>query len=141
MAALVHQLYATGRVLLAEKRTRAGRKREVMLRLLDWIDKNYVERISISQLAEIAEAEEKYLCRFFKEYTGNSPIDYINRLRVERACLRMAKGEASVTEAALDSGFNDVSYFCKTFKKYKGVTPREYCRMLGGSNETERVRI
>ena len=139
MAALVHQLYATGRVLLAEKRTRAGHKREVMLRLLDWIDKNYIEHITISQLAEVAEAEEKYLCRFFKEYTGNSPIDYINRLRVERACLCMANGEASVTEAALDNGFNDVSYFCKTFKRYKGVTPREYCRMLNGTEKGEGI--
>ena len=130
IAALVHSLYTTGRVKTGEQRVRTGHKRQVMLALLDWIEQNYTDRITLEQLAQVARADSKYLCRFFKEYTGNSPIDYINRLRVERACLCMAEGDGNITEAALDNGFNDISYFCKIFKRYKGVTPREYRRML-----------
>lgn len=132
IVSLLHRLYAAGRVHSLEKGLRAGHKQRVMLLLLDWIEQNYTERITLEQLAEVARTDSKYLCRFFKEYTGNSPIDYINRLRVERACLSMAEGQRNITEAALDNGFNDISYFCKIFKRYKGVTPREYRRLLGG---------
>ncbi len=134
MAALVHRLYVAGRVKTGDKHTRTGHKRQVMLLLLDWIEQSYTEHITLEQLASVAKTDSKYLCRFFKEYTGNSPIDYINRLRVERACLCMAEGDGSITEAALDNGFNDISYFCKIFKRYKGVTPREYRRMLEASH-------
>ena len=80
------------------------------------IEQNYTEHITLEQLASVAKTDSKYLCRFFKEYTGNSPIEYVNRLRVERACLCMAAGYDSLTAAALDNGFNDISYFCKIFK-------------------------
>ena len=38
----------------------------------------------------------------------------------------MTAGGKSITEAAFNSGFNDLSYFCKVFKRYKGLTPKEY---------------
>ena len=71
-------------------------------------------------------AKEKYLCRFFKEFTGHTPTDYINRLRVERACYEMKFNHLNVTEAAYECGFNEISYFSKCFKKYKGVSPGKY---------------
>ena len=134
MVELVHQCYVTGRVKQGQGAMRAGHKHRTMLDLLDWIEQNYTERITLEQLASVAKTDSKYLCRFFKEYTGNSPIEYVNRLRVERACLCMAAGYDSMTEAALDNGFNDISYFCKIFKRYKGMTPREYRRRLGNAD-------
>lgn len=129
---ILYRLYATGRVHVKEKWEQTGHRRQVMLALLEWIDANYTERITLGDLAAVAGTGEKYLCRFFKEYTGNSPVEYINRLRVERACLDMTEAGHSITRAALDNGFNDVSYFCKIFKRYKGVGPREYRRLLEG---------
>ena len=130
MMQLIHQLYATGRAGKGEGGIRTVHKHQVMLHLLDWIEQNLAEPITLKQLATVAGTEGKYLCRFFKAYTGNSPIDYINRLRIERACLCMTEGRGTVTEIAMDNGFNDISYFCKIFKRYKGITPREYRRML-----------
>ena len=83
-------------------------------------------RLTLSDLAELAQVNEKYLCRFFKEYTGQTPIDYINRLRVDRACYEMSVTGMNVTEAAFECGFNELSYFSKMFKKYKGIAPGEY---------------
>ena len=71
---------------------------------------------------------EKYLCRFFKDYTSRTPIDYINNLRIEAACHELTSGDMTITEAAIECGFNDISYFSKMFKKYKGITPREYSK-------------
>lgn len=129
---ILYRLYATGSVRVKEEREKPGHRSQVMLSLLNWIGDNYTERITLSDLAAVAGTGEKYLCRFFKEYTGNSPVEYINRLRVERACLDMTESGHSVTRAALDNGFNDMSYFCKMFKRYKGVSPREYRRAFEG---------
>lgn len=126
---ILYGLYVGGRVRVRERREETRHRRQVMLSLLDWIAANYAERITLRDLAAVAGTGEKYLCRFFKEYTGNSPVEYINRLRVERACLDMTEAGHSITRAALDNGFNDMSYFCKIFKRYKGVSPREYRRL------------
>ena len=72
---------------------------------------------------------EKYFCRFFKEFTNITPIDYINRLRIENAAHSLLEAGFTVTEAALDNGFNDISYFSKIFKKYKGVSPKRYSKI------------
>ena len=112
-----------------------------MTLVLDWIERNYAEHITLGKLAEVAGSNEKYFCRFFKEYTGNSPVEYLNRLRVERVCLAMAAGDQSITEAALDCGFNDISYFCKIFKRYKGVTPREYRHRFEEQSDLEKGEV
>lgn len=125
-AEIVYRLYVENRIRLPEKGVHTGQRRLVITSLIDWIEENYTEHLTLSRLADVAKTNEKYLCRFFKEYTGNTPIDYINRLRVERACMKLAEENFNITEAALDCGFNDVSYFSKIFKRYKGMTPREY---------------
>ena len=94
--------------------------------LLDWIDSNLTEPITLSSLAKKTGLSEKYICRIFKLYTSKTVTDYINERRIERACIEMAT--KSITEAAFASGFNELSYFCKLFKRYKGRTPSEYKR-------------
>ena len=97
-----------------------------MTLLLDKIEREYSRKITLAELSEIAQINEKYLCRFFKEFTGQTPIDYINRLRVDRACYEMTVNKLNVTETAYECGFNELSYFSKCFKKYKGVSPGQY---------------
>ena len=129
-AELIYTLYSENHIRLPEKPVTTEQRRKTIITLIDWIEQNYTEHITLATLSEVAGTGEKYLCRFFKTYTGNTPIDYVNRLRVERACLKMAEERRNVTEAAFESGFNDMSYFSKIFKRYKGVTPREYRRRL-----------
>ena len=97
-----------------------------LTRLLDWIDENYTQRITLASLAKVSGFNEKYLCRFFKEYTSYTPIDYINRLRVEKAADDMLSRHLSVTEAAYANGFNDSAYFSKMFRQIKGCSPSEF---------------
>ena len=127
---IVFLLYAEERIKLSKKHLHGNHRKETITMLIEWIEQNYTEHITLETLSEVAKIGEKYLCRFFKEYTGNTPIDYVNRLRVERACLKMTEANRNVTEAAFESGFNDISYFSKIFKRYKGMTPREYRRAV-----------
>ena len=123
--ALFSQLYGQGYIGESERGARETQAKTVMA-LLDWIEENYTEPISLELLSERVGLSCKYLCRIFKEYTGRTVVDYINKLRIDNACHEMTVKGISVTRAAYDSGFNDLSYFCKVFKHYKGVTPRAY---------------
>lgn len=97
-----------------------------IMELIDWIDKNSSEQMSLDTLAARAGLSKKYLCRIFKEYTSKTLVEYINELRIENACYELSVRGKNITEASYDSGFNDLSYFCKIFKRYKGITPKEY---------------
>ena len=119
------ELYTHGNVIESRKRPRNPQAHTVS-RVLDWLEKNYSESLSLTRIAQVAGMSEKYLCRIFKEYTGKTLIDYINEQRIENACHEMLANGKKVTQAALDSGFNDLSYFSKMFKRYKGMTPHEY---------------
>ncbi len=122
---VVYLLYKENKIRSKKKNALTSHKREMISSLIKWIEKNYTEKITLSDLAGVVNINEKYLCRFFKEYTGKSPVDYINRLRLDRACEMLIDG-TSVTETALCCGFVDMSYFSKMFKRHKGVTPRQY---------------
>ena len=135
LCALMHHLYKNGWLTLKDKNTKSGHRRKIITELLEYIEQNYTERITLDQLAKISGTNEKYLCRFFKEFTGYAPIDYINRLRVERACQQMSVENCNVITVAFDSGFNDNSYFSKIFKRYKGITPMEYKRICDKNRE------
>ena len=88
ISSLLCELYRAGAVrnVVAETK-KISHRRIVMAQLIGEIEKNYAQRITLSDLAEAAQINEKYLCRFFKEFTGFTPIDYINRIRIDKACL------------------------------------------------------
>ena len=112
-----------------EIQTRHGYRKVMQLRrVLDYIDENYSQDITLEQLAGAASMSPKYFCRFFKQMTHRTPMDYLNYQRIEHACYALSTGDAAVTDVAYACGFNDLSYFIKTFRKYKGVTPGQYRR-------------
>lgn len=94
--------------------------------VLNYIESHYTENISLEELAKEAGMSPKYFCRFFRDMTNRTPIDYVNYYRIECACEQLSTTEASITEVALNCGFNDISYFSKLFRRYKGITPRQY---------------
>ncbi len=97
-------------------------------RVLSYIEEHYTERIVLEDLAKTAGMNPKYFCRFFREMSYRTPIDYVNYYRIERACEQLSTTNASIIEIALNCGFNDISYFIKTFRKYKGLTPKQYLK-------------
>ena len=111
-------------------RRACGHQKANITVLLQWIDKNYAERITLAQMAEVINLNQQYLCRIFKEYVGCSPMEYLNRTRIDKACIEMSVNGKNATEAAYESGFYDLSYFSKVFRRYRGVSPKEYRRGL-----------
>lgn len=96
--------------------------------VLSYIEGHYGSEISLDDLAGVADMNPNYFCRFFKNMTGKTPIDYLNYYRIEKACAELAEGSKTVAEIAERCGYNDCGYFIKVFKRYKGVTPSRYLK-------------
>ncbi len=94
--------------------------------VLYFIRNCYDTPITLEDMASTAGMSPKYFCRFFKELTDKTPVEYLNTYRIERAARKLTGTDLPVTEIAFSCGFNDLSYFIKTFKHYKGMTPREF---------------
>ncbi|WP_338595280.1 helix-turn-helix domain-containing protein [Clostridium baratii] len=98
------------------------------------IENEYQNPLTLEDLSRASGMSPKYFCRFFNEMSNKTPIEYLNYYRIEIACEKLLATELSITEIALNCGFNDVSYFIKTFKKYKGLTPKKYLKSLDKPN-------
>lgn len=94
--------------------------------VLRYIEDHYAEEITLENLAAIAGMNPKYFCRFFRQITQRTPINYLNYYRIECAREQLSTTDSTITEIALNCGFNDISYFIKIFKKYMGITPKQY---------------
>ena len=94
--------------------------------VLKYIRENFAQSVTLEDMAAVAGFSEKYFCKFFKDMTGTTPINYLMAYRVERAARKLLGSDLSVTQIAFDCGFNDLSYFIKTFKTFKHTSPKEY---------------
>ena len=98
--------------------------------MIGWLEQNYAKSWKISDLAKLLCVSDGHLHRIFKEATGQSPIDYLLKLRLQRAMELLSGTHLSITEIAFSTGFNDSNYFTRQFKKVVGVTPCTYRRQL-----------
>jgi len=89
-----------------------------------YIAAHYPEKITLQQLADEAMADRYALCRLFRRYTGLSPMEFLNLHRVDEAA-KLLQGGARVTDAALQTGFSNMSYFAKIFRRYRNMAPSE----------------
>jgi AraC family transcriptional regulator len=102
-------------------------QKEYALRLnaaLDYIDRNIADDISLGKLAAVACFSPYHFHRIFSALVGEPPAEYVRRLRLEKAALRLAnEPETSVTEIALACGFSTSALFCRLFKARFGMSP------------------
>lgn len=97
---------------------------------MDYIDSNLAKTLELKTIADIACFSPFHFHRIFTFLIGETPIDYIQRLRVEKAAWKLREEEPqSVTEIAYECGFGSVSLFSRTFKKYFGMTPSQFSKV------------
>lgn len=100
-------------------------------KVTDYIDRHYMEKVSLEQLAQIACYSSKHLSKCFRDTTGLSPIRYLNTVRIERAKYLLQYSDESIGRIMEKCGFTDAAYFSRIFKKTLGYSPqvfRELCR-------------
>ncbi len=93
---------------------------------LDFIQQHFPEQLSLKDLASAAGFSEGYFCHSFKTYTGYTPFEYLNRIRIVKSCELLIRTDKKITEIATLCGFNNISYFNRTFYKVMNTTPSDY---------------
>lgn len=95
-------------------------------RMQDYIEQNKTMEITLSDLAKISLFSPWYSYRLFREYLGLTPTEYIRKLRLSQAALRLRDGEDRVIDIAFDLGFGSVDTFTRAFFREFGCNPSDY---------------
>lgn len=95
-------------------------------KIQEYIEKNYEDKITIEDLANLINVGRRTLERRFKEATNNTPVEYIQRVRIEAAKKFFEASRKNVSEVMYDVGYTDTKAFRDVFKKITGLTPIEY---------------
>ena len=110
------------------------KRRDTIQKVLLYINDNYSSKLDIATLAKIANYSDYHFLRFFKSITGKTVTQYINSLRLEKACQLLDSSNLSISEISYSVGFSDTSYFIKVFKKHYLVSPSKFKKHLVSSN-------
>ena len=95
--------------------------RERMVTLLDMLDTNFREDISLDRLAELAHLNKYYLAHTFQREYGISPITYLNRRRIEESKYMLTNTGYSLAQISELMGFSSPSYFSQCFRKSEAM--------------------
>ncbi len=96
-------------------------------RVIDYINKNLDEELSLDKLAEVASFSKFHFHRIFTAFTGDTLNDFIKRIRLQRTLMKlMMNTEMPITEIALSTGFSSSANFSRVFKDYYGTTPSSF---------------
>jgi two-component system response regulator YesN len=96
-----------------------------------FVEQHYADvNLNISMIGDHLDMKPTYVSKLFKDQTGGGLLDYINKIRIDKAKVLIGEYQRSVTEVSTLVGFNDPNAFIRTFKKYEGITPGKYKEML-----------
>lgn len=102
-------------------------KNYAVKKIITYINENYSHKISLDKIAQNMYLSPVYISKIFKEETGESPINYLIKIRLEKAKeILLQSNSNSIKEVATLVGYEDAYYFSKLFKKYYGVSPLNY---------------
>lgn len=97
-------------------------------RMQDYIEVNLARDIRLSDLARVSLFSPWYSYRLFREYLGLTPTEYIRRLRLSQAAIRLRDGKNRVIDVAFDLGFSNVDTFTRAFFRAFGLNPSDYAK-------------
>lgn len=100
--------------------------KEEMEEALDFIHTNLKENLTLELVANHVHISKNYLCKQFKNYTGEKFCNYVNHQRVEKAKSLLLHTDKPMDLVAADVGYNSQTHFSTTFKKWTGKTPMAY---------------
>ena len=113
------------------KRLRDGERMKTMLQ---YIQSCLTEELTLSQIAQSANISPNECLRCFRSTVGNSPIQYVRLLRLQKAAGLLSETRLPVSDIAAQCGFRELSYFTKIFREWKGCTPSAYRKQKTGQS-------
>ncbi|MGV3461286.1 MAG: GlxA family transcriptional regulator [Flavobacterium sp.] len=98
----------------------------------DEIKKNYSKASTIEEIITGVPSSRRNLVRRFKQVTGITPIEYLQKTRIEAAKQLLEQSRHSIAEVMFESGYNDLKTFRSLFKRNVGMTPKDYREKFSG---------
>ncbi|HAZ77207.1 helix-turn-helix domain-containing protein [Pseudescherichia sp.] len=123
VASLLISLFA---MLPADRDGAPGDSRSIASQAMIWLDEHYQHKFSLDALAQELGKSRSYVSRKFHAETGEKIHDYLNTLRLRKACECLLHSDESVRDIAARVGFSDVTWFISSFKRGIGETPLQY---------------
>lgn len=106
--------------------TPVSRYQTGLRKTLNYIHDHFDEALSLQEMAAMTGASGTYFCRLFKHETGMTFLNYMNGLRIERACVLLRDTSKNALDVCYEVGFNDYTHFGRQFKKNTGTSPADF---------------
>ncbi|MBK5272480.1 MAG: helix-turn-helix domain-containing protein [Bacteroidia bacterium] len=97
-------------------------------KVFQYVSDNFQRKISLSEIASVANLSAKAFCRYFKSKTRKTFYDFLLEVRIAHACNLLLEKDMTIYEVCYDCGFNNLSNFNRYFKKILNKTPTDYKR-------------
>ena len=95
-----------------------------------FILENLDQKLSVERMADFTHLVPQSFCRWFKNATGNTFVNYLNKARIEKACQLLMNTNQPVSDICFIVGFESISHFNRTFLKIKEMSPREFRKSM-----------
>lgn len=103
-----------------------SKKLDLLREISIYLENHINQKLSLEEAASHFYMSPNYFCKFFKKSFGCTYTNYLNGLRLEKACNMLTDSALPIMEISLLCGFDNLSYFNRLFRQKKGVTPSEY---------------
>jgi AraC-like DNA-binding protein len=110
-----------------------------LTRMLNHLHKRFQEPVSIRTLCKIGNISERSLHRLFVKHTGASVSEYLCKLRIGRACMRLAETDLPVSMIAFEVGLSNLANFNRQFRRVRGITPSAYRRSFQQRGDLQEI--
>lgn len=108
-----------------------------MNKIYTFVLENYHRDISVQEVADIIHFAKGSFCRYFKQRTGKTFMDFLIEVRIGNACKLLMEDEMNINEIAYACGYNNISNFFHQFKALKGCSPSRYQKYYFGYTRNE----
>ncbi len=108
--------------------TSASKEKSIYYQIVDYIAHHFAADITSKHIANALHMSNSYFCRLFRKNFGHCFQNYLCMYRIEKSKPLLRNTDLSISEIALQVGFNSFSYYSKKFKEYTTLTPKEYRR-------------
>ena len=105
---------------------RKSDEENLLFRIFRFVDANFSRDCTLASLAEATSYHYVYLSKYFKQVTGISFTEYVNRYRINEACYLLKNTDQTILQSAMDCGFDSLRSFNRNFKAIVGTSPSEY---------------
>jgi transcriptional regulator GlxA family with amidase domain len=99
---------------------------ELIIQAQEYIEENFRQKISFGRMAAGLAVSRRNFDRRFIKATGNTPVEYLQRVKIETAKKSLETSRNTISEIMYDAGYSDMKAFRETFRKITGLSPLEY---------------